>query len=501
MDDLITREYRTVSAIAGPLLFAEKMSQASLGELVEIILPTGEARRGQVIELSVQHAVIQVLEETTGLGVSGTRVRLTESAAAMDLSPDLLGRRFSGAGVPLDGLPAIIPDARADIIGQPLNPVARERPSHWIQTGISTIDAMNTLVRGQKLPIFSGAGLPANEVAAQIVRHAKVREVDSFPSSRGPSPSGDTGRGAGQAAGASPFAIVFAAMGITFREASFYLEEFERGGIMEHTVVFLNLADDPTIERLLTPRFALTAAEYLAFALGRHVLVILTDMAAYCEALRQIAMAREEIPGRRGYPGYMYSDLASIYERAGRIKGKAGSITQLPIVTMPDDDMTHPIPDLTGYITEGQIVLSRELHRKGVFPPIDVLPCLSRLMNLGIGSGKTREDHRAVADQLYACYAHGRDVRRLAAIVGEEGLSESDKRYLQLARDFEQEFVNQGPRERELEDTLDLGWKFLRYLPPERLTRVKPELIARYYGEASHLTGQPSIAHEEDDRP
>jgi V/A-type H+-transporting ATPase subunit B len=498
MKDLMTREYRTVTGIAGPLLFVEKLKKASLGEMVEILLATGEIRRGQVIELSEQHAVIQVLEETAGLGVTGTRVRLTESAAMMDLSPDLLGRRFNGAGVPIDGLPPIIPEIRRDIIGQPMNPVARDKPSHFIQTGISTIDGLNTLVRGQKLPIFSGAGLPAKELAAQILRQATVWTGDSPPSARGLSPSRGTGTvpvseargngtGIGQEAGtsppgASPFAIVFAAMGITFREASFFLSEFERGGVMEHAVVFLNLADDPTIERLLTPRYALTAAEYLAFTLGRHVLVILTDMAAYCEALRQIATAREEIPGRRGYPGYMYSDLASIYERAGRITGKAGSITQLPIVTMPDDDITHPIPDLTGYITEGQIVLSRELHRKGVFPPVDVLPCLSRLMNLGIGSGKTRDDHRAVADQLYALYAHGRDIRRLAAIVGEDGLSDSDKRFLKLAQDFEQEFVNQGNQNRSIEETLDFGWKFLRYLPKERLTRVKPELIERYYG-------------------
>jgi V/A-type H+-transporting ATPase subunit B len=462
MDDLITREYQTVNGIAGPLLFAERLQEASLGELVELILPCGEARRGQVIELSEQHAVIQVLEETSGLRVAGTRVRLTETAATMDLSPDLPGRRFTGACVPLDGLPSIIPEARRDINGQPMNPVARDKPSHFVQTGISTIDALNTLVRGQKLPIFSGAGLPAKELAAQIVRHAKVREGDSPP-------------------GATPFVIVFAAMGITFREASFFIDEFERSGVMGHTVLFVNLADDPTIERLLTPRYALTAAEYLAFTLGRHVLVILTDMAAYCEALRQIATAREEIPGRRGYPGYMYSDLASLYERAGRIKGKPGSITQLPILTMPDDDITHPIPDLTGYITEGQIVLSRELHRKGIFPPIDVLPCLSRLMNLGIGVGKTREDHRSVADQLYAFYAQGRDVRRLAAIVGEDGLSESDKHFLKFAQDFEQEFVNQGSRGRGIEETLDLGWKFLRYQPKARLTRVKPELIERYY--------------------
>ncbi len=462
MHDLITREYRTIREIAGPLLFVQRVNKAALGDMVEILLENGSVRRGQVIELSEQHAIIQVLEETTGLGVSATWIRLTESAAMMDLSPDILGRRFNGVGLPIDGLPQIIPDSRIEIIGRPLNPVARDRPAHFIQTGISTIDGLNTLVRGQKLPIFSGPGLPAKELAAQIVRQAKVQE------------NGGAHEGA--------FAIVFAAMGITFREAAFFLSEFERSGVMEHTVVFLNLADDPTIERLLTPRYALTAAEYLAYTHGRHVLVILTDMTAYCEALRQIATAREEIPGRRGYPGYMYSDLASIYERAGRIKDKAGSITQLLILTMPDDDITHPIPDLTGYITEGQIVLSRELHRKGIFPPIDVLPSLSRLMNLGAGPGKTREDHRAVADQLYALYAQGRDVRRLAAIVGEEGLTDWDKQLLQFAQDFEQEFVNQGEADRDIVETLDLGWKFLRYLPKDRLTRVNPELIERYYG-------------------
>lgn len=496
MRDLITREYQTVAGVAGPLLFVERVKRVSLGEMVEILLPSGEIRRGQVIEVSEQHAIVQVLEETTGLGVSGTRIRLTESAAMMDLSPDLLGRRFNGAGAPIDGLPPIVPDSRVEIIGQPLNPVARDRPAHFIQTGISTIDGLNTLVRGQKLPIFSGAGLPAKELAAQILRQAKVRGL-APPSAAVPVPvsseGGQSPASEGQEGRQSPsFAIVFAAMGITFREASFFLSEFERGGVMDHTVVFLNLADDPTIERLLTPRYALTAAEYLASTQGLHVLVILTDMSAYCEALRQIAMARGEIPGRRGYPGYMYSDLASIYERAGRIKGKTGSITQLPILTMPDDDITHPIPDLTGYITEGQIVLSRELHRKGVFPPIDILPCLSRLMNLGIGPGKTREDHRAVADQLYAFYAQGRDIRRLAAIVGEEGLTESDRCFLKLAQDFEQEFVNQGDRDRDITETLDLGWKFLRYLPKERLSRVKPELIERYYGkEPSAISGQP----------
>lgn len=464
MRDLITREYETVSGIAGPLLFLERVRTVLLGDMVEILLPNGDVRRGQAIELSEQRAVVQVLEETTGLGTAGTRVRLTESAAMMDLSLDLLGRRFNGAGEPIDGLPPVIPDARMEIIGRPLNPVSRDRPAHFIQTGISTIDGLNTLVRGQKLPIFSGAGLPAKELAAQILRQATVRE------------NGHQGTDHGER-----FAVVFAAIGVTFREASFFLDEFERSGVMAHTVVFLNLADDPTIERLLTPRYALTAAEYLAFTHGLHVLVILTDMAAYCEALRQIATAREEIPGRRGYPGYMYSDLASIYERAGRIKGKPGSITQLPILTMPDDDLTHPIPDLTGYITEGQIVLSRELHRRGIFPPIDVLPSLSRLMSLGIGPGKTREDHRAVSDQLYTLYAQGRDIRRLAAIVGEEGLTDSDKRLLSLAQDFEQQFVNQGGRNRSIEETLDLGWTFLRYLPKDRLTRIKPALIERYY--------------------
>lgn len=462
MDDLITREYTTVSGIAGPLLFLEKVRALALGEMVEILLPDGGTRRGQVIELSEEQAVIQVLEGTTGLGIAGTRVRLTESAAMMHLSADILGRRFNGAGLPIDGLPPLIPDVRSPIMGHPLNPVARDRPAQFIQTGISTIDGLNTLVRGQKLPIFSGAGLPAKELAAQILRQAKVPEAG--------------------AAGGGGFAIVFAAMGLTFRESSFFLNAFESGGVREHAVVFLNLADDPTIERLLTPRYALTAAEYLAFTQDLHVLVILTDMAAYCDALRQVATAREEIPGRRGYPGYMYSDLASIYERAGRIKGKAGSVTQLPILTMPDDDITHPIPDLTGYITEGQIVLSRELHRKGVFPPIDVLPSLSRLMNLGVGPAKTRDDHRAVADQLYTLYAQGRDVRRLAAIVGEEGLTDADKRLLKLAQDFEERFVNQGDQDRDIAETLDLGWTFLRYLPKDRLTRINPELIERYYG-------------------
>jgi V/A-type H+-transporting ATPase subunit B len=455
--DLLTREYGTLHSIAGPLLFVQGVRRVSIGEMVAIVLPEGKERRGQVIEISERYAVIQVLEATAGINITGTRLRFSENVARMGLSPELLGRRFNGAGEPIDGLPEILPERWVGIIGSPINPVARDKPAHFIQTGLSTIDGLNTLVRGQKLPIFSGSGLPAKEIAAQILRQAKV---------------------VGEA---TEFAVVFAAMGITFREAAFFLDEFEKSGVSEHTVVFLNLADDPTIERLLTPRFALTAAEYLAFTHNRHVLVILTDMTNYCEALREIATAREEIPGRRGYPGYMYTDLATIYERAGRIKGRPGSVTQLPILTMPDDDITHPIPDLTGYITEGQIVLSRDLHRKGIYPPIDVLPSLSRLMNLGIGEGKTRADHRGVADQLYAFYAQGRDLRRLAAIVGEEGLTEPDKRLLQFAERFEQEFVNQGGEERSLEQTLSLGWKLFGLLPKERLTRIKPEFVQRYY--------------------
>ena len=469
--DLLTRDYQTIQYISGPLLFVEGVKGVLLGEMVSILMPGGERRRGQVIELSERHTVVQVLEETAGMSLSSTRVRFTESVAQMDLSIDLLGRRFNGAGIPIDRLPPVIPEKRTPIIGSPINPVSREKPSHFIQTGISTIDGLNTLVRGQKLPIFSGAGLPAKEIAAQLLSQAKVPGQET----------GDRGERAGMREAIGRFAIIFAAIGIPFREAAFFLEAFEKSGVTDHTVVFLNLADDPTIERLLTPRFALTAAEYLAFEQDYHVLVILMDMTNYCEALREIAMAREEIPGRRGYPGYMYTDLATLYERAGRIRGKRGSVTQIPILTMPDDDITHPIPDLTGYITEGQIVLSRELHRKGIFPPIDVLPCLSRLMNLGIGAGKTREDHRQWADQLYALYAQGRDLRRLEAIVGEEGLTENDKRLLESANLFEQKFVHQGDQERSLKETLDLGWQLLGHLPKERLTRIKPDYIERYY--------------------
>jgi V/A-type H+-transporting ATPase subunit B len=455
--DLSTREYRTVTGITGPLLLLDRVTTARTGEMVGINSPGGRKRRGQVLEVSEKHVVIQVLEETSGLDTDLSSVVFTGDTAKVDLSPEMLGRAFNGVGEPIDGAPPIIPLHRAEITGAPINPAAREKPADFIQTGISTIDGLNTLVRGQKLPIFSGAGLPANEIAAQIVRQAKVR-------------------GEGE-----DFAVVFAAMGITFRDASFFLKSFERAGSLEKTVIFLNLADDPTIERILTPRFALTTAEYLAYEQGMHVLVVLTDMTNYCEALREISTAREEIPGRRGYPGYLYTDLATIYERAGRIKGKRGSITQIPILSMPDDDVTHPIPDLTGYITEGQIVLSRALHRKGIYPPIDVLPCLSRLMNLGIGEGKTREDHKGVSDQLYSGYAQGRDLRRLQAIVGEGGLSDMDKKYLRVADRFESRFVNQGHEDRSIEETLDLGWQILTTLPMEELIRIKKGILHKYY--------------------
>jgi V/A-type H+-transporting ATPase subunit B len=434
--------------------------------MVEVLLPEGPVRRGQVIEFSDRHTVIQILEESTGIGLRSTRIRFTGSPPRIPLSPDILGRRFNGAGDPVDGLPPVLPVKWESIMGTPINPVARNKPSDFIRTGISAIDGLNTLVRGQKLPIFSGAGLPAREIAGQILRCAGAGGGE-------PADSGAPGK----------FAVVFAALGITYREAASFLEEFEQGGASGHTVVYLNLADDPTIERLLTPRLALTAAEYLAFDLGYDVLVLLTDMTSYCDSLREVATAREEIPGRRSYPGYMYTDLATIFERAGRIEGRRGSVTQLPLLTMPDDDITHPIPDLTGYITEGQIVLSRELHRKGIYPPIDVLPSLSRLMNLGIGPGKTREDHRGLADQLYACYAQGRDLRRLEAIVGEEGLLESDRRLRRFADAFEREFVGQGHEGRSLEETLDAGWKLLSLLPRDQLTRIRVDYVRKYYRE------------------
>ncbi len=456
---LATKQYQSISYISGPLLFVEGARDLAYGAIVNIHMPEGGVRGGQVIEISEKNAVIQVFEETAGLDLARTSVSLREDVARIACSRDMIGRRFSGLGNPIDGLPPIIPEKRLPIIGTPINPVARERPQEFIQTGISSIDGLNTLVRGQKLPIFSGAGLPHNEIAAQIARQAKVL------------------------GGGEEFSVVFAAMGITQREAAYFIEQFEATGALARSVVFLNLADDPAIERLMTPRMALTTAEFLAFDLDMQVLVILTDMTNYAEALREIGAAREEIPGRRGYPGYMYTDLAMIYERAGRVLGRKGSITQLPILTMPDDDITHPIPDLTGYITEGQIVLSRALHRSGVYPPINPLPSLSRLMNDGIGPDRTRADHANVKDQLFASYANGVDLRRLVAIIGEEALTDRDRLYLKFAEEFESHFLGQGETDRTIEETLAMGWKLLSGFPRGELKRVKQDHVNRYYGE------------------
>ena len=451
------KEFQTVTNIEGPLVFVEKVGNVGYNEIVEVKLPNGEIRKGQVLETSKDKAVIQIFGVTTGLDIEKTKVKFLGETMKVSVSEEMLGRVFNGLGEPRDKGAPIVPEKRVDIIGAAINPMAREKPSDFIQTGISTIDGLNTLVRGQKLQIFSDAGLPHNELAVQVARQAKVRKESES------------------------FAVVFAAVGITHEEANFFMKDFERTGALERSVLFLNLADDPSVERIITPRMALTTAEYLAFEKGMHVLVIITDMTNYCEALREIAGARKEVPGRRGYPGYMYTDLASIYERAGVVKGKKGTVTQLGILSMPSDDITHPIPDLTGYITEGQIVVGRELHRKGIFPPIDVLPCLSRLMNLGIGNGKTREDHRGVADQLYAAYAQGRDLRSLSAVVGEEALSELDRKYLKFADAFEEKFIRQGRNEdRSIEQTLDLGWQLLAALPENELKRVKLEHLEKY---------------------
>jgi V/A-type H+-transporting ATPase subunit B len=451
------KEYRSINKIAGPLLFVEKTEPIGYGELVNIILFDGSVKRGQVLDTSDELVVVQVFETTAGIG-RDSGVRFTGETIKMPVGREMLGRILSGGGKPIDGGPEIVPEKRLDITGAAINPYARASPNEFIQTGISTIDGTNTLVRGQKLPIFSGAGLPHNTIALQIARQAKVLGAKE------------------------EFAVVFAAMGITKEEANYFMQDFERTGALERAVVFLNLADDPAVERIITPRLALTTAEYLAFDLGMHVLVILTDMTNYCEALRQIGAAREEVPGRRGYPGYMYTDLASIYERAGLIKGRKGSITQFPILTMPGDDITHPIPDLTGYITEGQIVVSRDLHRKGIYPPINVLPSLSRLMNLGIGAKHTREDHKKVSDQLYAAYAEGNDLRGLVAIVGKDALSERDRTFLEFADLFENRFVRQGYNEdRTIFNTLDIGWDLLSTLPVEQLVRIDRDLINKYH--------------------
>ncbi|MBR9690392.1 V-type ATP synthase subunit B [Candidatus Woesearchaeota archaeon] len=452
------KEYKTITRVAGPLVFVGKTEPVGYGELVKINLPDGEVKKGQVLDTSEDMVVVQVFEGTAGIDKK-TRVKFLGENIKLPVSKDMMGRILSGAGEPIDDGPEIIPEKRMDILGAAINPYTRQSPADFIQTGVSTIDATNTLVRGQKLPVFSGSGLPHNEIALQIARQATV------PGQK------------------QNFVVIFAAMGITNEEAQYFISDFEKTGALERSVVFLNLADDPAVERLVTPRMALTAAEYLAYEHDMHVLVILTDLTNYCESLREIGAAREEVPGRRGYPGYMYTDLAMIYERAGMIKGRKGSITQIPILTMPGDDITHPIPDLTGYITEGQIVLSRELHRKNIYPPVDILPSLSRLMNAGIGPDKTRDDHKQVSDQLYANYAEGRDLRGLVAIVGEEALSDRDKRLLHFADAFEKEFVTQDRTEnRTIFGTLQIGWDLFKDIPARELTRISPELKDKYYG-------------------
>lgn len=460
--DLKSREYRSVTQVAGPLMIVEGVEGVAYGEVVHITTPEGESRMGQVLESQDNLAIVQVFEGTRGLDTDKTRVRFSGDIMRISLSKEILGRSFDGLGRPIDGGPEIIPEAKLSITGAAINPTARAYPDEFIQTGISTIDGMNTLVRGQKLPIFSGSGLPHNDLAAQIARQATVLGSNE------------------------PFSVIFAAMGITHEEANFFMNSFESSGALERIVSFINLADDPAIERIITPRMALTTAEFLAFNYDTHVLVILTDMTNYCEALREISSAREEVPGRRGYPGYMYTDLSTIYERAGRIVGRKGSITQMPILSMPDDDITHPVPDLTGYITEGQFVLSRELHRKGVYPAVDVLPSLSRLMNEGIGEGKTRADHLGVSDQCYSNYAEGRDVRSLVAVVGEEALSERDRLNLKFADAFERQFVTQGADEnRTIEQTLNLGWELLSEIPEGELKRIDAKYIKEYYKKSS----------------
>ncbi|KRQ87333.1 V-type sodium ATPase subunit B [Caloramator mitchellensis] len=451
------KEYRTIREVAGPLMLVDEVEGALYDEIVEIETQSGEIRRGKVLEINGDKALIQLFESSAGINLMGSKVRFLGKTLELGVSIDMLGRVFDGLGRPKDGGPKIIPEKRLDINGNPLNPVARDYPSEFIQTGISAIDGLNTLVRGQKLPIFSGSGLPHARLAAQIARQAKVISADS------------------------KFAVVFAAMGITFEEADFFISDFKKTGAIDRAVLFMNLANDPAIERIATPRMALTTAEYLAYEKGMHVLVIMTDMTNYCEALREVSAARKEVPGRRGYPGYLYTDLSTLYERAGRIKGKEGSITQIPILTMPEDDKTHPIPDLTGYITEGQIILSRELFRRGVNPPIDVLPSLSRLKDKGIGKGKTREDHADTMNQLFAAYAQGKQAKELAVILGEAALSDTDKLYAKFAEEFEKRYVGQGEYEnRTIEETLSIGWELLSILPRTELKRIRVEYIDKY---------------------
>lgn len=458
------KEYKTIREIVGPLMLVEGVEGVKYNEMVEIVAADGAIRRGKVLEINRDKALVQLFEPSQGIQMSSSKARFLGKSMELAVSEDMLGRVFDGIGNPRDGGAPVIPEDRLDVNGQPINPAARDYPDEFIQTGVSAIDGLNTLVRGQKLPVFSVSGLPHAELAAQIARQAKVLNSDS------------------------KFAVVFAAVGITFEEADFFISDFRKTGAIERAVLFINLANDPAVERIATPRMALTAAEYLAFEKGMHVLVITTDITNYAEALREVSAARKEVPGRRGYPGYLYTDLATLYERAGRINGKEGSITQIPILTMPEDDKTHPIPDLTGYITEGQIILSRELYKKGVTPPIDVLPSLSRLKDKGIGVGKTREDHADTMNQLFSAYARGKEAKELSTILGEAALTEIDKKYAHFADEFEKKYVSQGfNTNRSINDTLDIGWELLRLLPRNELKRIKDKFLDKYYDKSEGL--------------
>ena len=460
------KEYKTIREIVGPLMLVEGVEGVKYNEMVEIVAADGAIRRGKVLEINRDKVLVQLFEPSQGIQMSSSKARFLGKSMELAVSEDMLGRVFDGIGNPRDGGAPVIPEDRLDVNGQPINPAARDYPDEFIQTGVSAIDGLNTLVRGQKLPVFSVSGLPHAELAAQIARQAKVLNSDS------------------------KFAVVFAAVGITFEEADFFISDFRKTGAIERAVLFINLANDPAVERIATPRMALTAAEYLAFEKGMHVLVITTDITNYAEALREVSAARKEVPGRRGYPGYLYTDLATLYERAGRINGKEGSITQIPILTMPEDDKTHPIPDLTGYITEGQIILSRELYKKGVTPPIDVLPSLSRLKDKGIGVGKTREDHADTMNQLFSAYARGKEAKELSTILGEAALTEIDKKYAHFADEFEKKYVSQGfNTNRSINETLDIGWELLRLLPRNELKRIKDKFLDKYYDKSEGLNG------------
>ena len=460
------KEYKTIREIVGPLMLVEGVEGVKYNEMVEIVAADGAIRRGKVLEINRDKALVQLFEPSQGIQMSSSKARFLGKSMELAVSEDMLGRVFDGIGNPRDGGAPVIPEDRLDVNGQPINPAARDYPDEFIQTGVSAIDGLNTLVRGQKLPVFSVSGLPHAELAAQIARQAKVLNSDS------------------------KFAVVFAAVGITFEEADFFISDFRKTGAIERAVLFINLANDPAVERIATPRMALTAAEYLAFEKGMHVLVITTDITNYAEALREVSAARKEVPGRRGYPGYLYTDLATLYERAGRINGKEGSITQIPILTMPEDDKTHPIPDLTGYITEGQIILSRELYKKGVTPPIDVLPSLSRLKDKGIGGGKTGEDHADTMNQLFSAYARGKEAKELSTILGEAALTEIDKKYAHFADEFEKKYVSQGfNTNRSINETLDIGWELLRLLPRNELKRIKDKFLDKYYDKSEGLNG------------